>query len=385
MSRVHVVLVPGFFGFANLGDLAYFGHVHAYLGTTYAARGWEPVLHVVRTPPTASLPKRAARVVEVIASEAADDAPIHLVGHSSGGLDCRLLLAPGVVLPTPHDVEPIAARVTGLVSVSAPHRGTPAAAFFTSRMGGQLLDLLSLGTMHALRLGRSPLKLLLALGTAYARLDDFAFNSRLLDQLFRDLLEDFTPERRETITRFLREMRDDHGLLTQLTPEAMETFNATTRERPGVRVGSVATRATPPRLETWFGAGFDPTAHLLHVIYRALHAVAADPATRLPALAPAAVATLRAAYGSLPDPTDSDGVVPTLSQVHGELLLATIGDHLDVIGHYGDAATDPPHVDWLVTGSGFDQARFETVWTTVVEYLTGARPASGARSAESPP
>jgi hypothetical protein len=54
MSRVHVVLVPGFFGFANLGDLAYFGHVHAFLSEAYAARHWAPVLHVVRTFPTAS-------------------------------------------------------------------------------------------------------------------------------------------------------------------------------------------------------------------------------------------------------------------------------------------------------------------------------------------
>jgi len=27
----HVVLVPGFFGFANLGDFAYFGHVRELL------------------------------------------------------------------------------------------------------------------------------------------------------------------------------------------------------------------------------------------------------------------------------------------------------------------------------------------------------------------
>src|SRR5207249_3947551 len=58
MTRVHVVLVPGFFGFANLGDLAYFGHVHAFLCDAYTARGLEPVLHVVRTSPTASLPRR---------------------------------------------------------------------------------------------------------------------------------------------------------------------------------------------------------------------------------------------------------------------------------------------------------------------------------------
>jgi hypothetical protein len=68
--------------------------------------------------------------------------------------------------------------------------------------------------------------------------------------------------------------------------------------------------------------------------------------------------------------------VPTLSQVHGDLVHATCGDHLDVIGHFGDASTTPPHVDWLVTGSGFDRARFEATWTAVADYLTGAHPAS---------
>ena len=58
--RVHVALVPGFFGFANLGDLAYFGHVHAFLNGAYRARGIEPVLHVVKTHPTASVVRRTA-------------------------------------------------------------------------------------------------------------------------------------------------------------------------------------------------------------------------------------------------------------------------------------------------------------------------------------
>jgi hypothetical protein len=64
MSRVHVVLVPGFFGFANLGDLAYFGHVHAFLRDAYVARGYEPELHVVRTIPTASLVRRVVRLAD---------------------------------------------------------------------------------------------------------------------------------------------------------------------------------------------------------------------------------------------------------------------------------------------------------------------------------
>jgi hypothetical protein len=34
-----------------------------------------------------------------------------LIGQSSGGLDGRLLTAPGVVLPTTFDAEQLAARV----------------------------------------------------------------------------------------------------------------------------------------------------------------------------------------------------------------------------------------------------------------------------------
>jgi hypothetical protein len=385
MSRVHVVLVPGFFGFANLGDLAYFGHVHAYLGTAYAARGLDPVMHVVRSQPTASLPQRTARLVETLRIEIADDAPIHLVGHSSGGLDCRLLLSPGVVLPTDESSEPVASRVTAVVGVSTPHRGTPVATFFATRLGARLLEVLSVATMAALRFGRLPLSVLLALGGVYARLDDLGANSTLLDQLFTDLLGEFTPERRDAITRFLADVRSDRALLTQLMPEAMEAISATLLDRPGVRYGSVVARADPPTLTSWLAPGLDPTAHVSHLAYRALHAAASDRHARLPALDPATVARLRDAYGTLPDPTDSDGVVPTLAQTHGACLHAARGDHLDVIGHFGDTTRTPPHFDWLVTGSGFDRARFEALWDAVADFLTGARPASAAGSAGSTP
>jgi hypothetical protein len=385
MSRVHVALVPGFFGFANLGDLTYFGHVHAFLQNAYVARGLEPVLHVVHTRPTASLVRRAVRLLDTLVAEAADDAPIHLVGHSSGGLDCRLLVSPGVTLPTATPIEPIAGRVTSVLTVATPHRGTPLASFFANRLGGALLELLSLATMHALRIGRTPLSVLLAIGAAYAKLDDVGPNSVLLDQLFRDLLADFTPERRLAITQFLSDVREDQALLTQIMPDAMETFAATTHDRPGVRYGAVVTRALPPSLRSWTMPGLDPSAHVLHLIYRALHAATRDSDARLPALAPDAVQRLRAAYETLPDPTDNDGVVPTLSQIYGDLVCATAGDHLDVIGHFGDRTVVPPHFDWLVTGSGFDHERFHATWSAAADYLTEARPASGAGSAGSPP
>ena len=69
MRAVHdVYLVPGFFGFANLGKLTYFGHIRPLLVQGAAARGITARVHVVKTNPTASLTKRAARVAETVLS-----------------------------------------------------------------------------------------------------------------------------------------------------------------------------------------------------------------------------------------------------------------------------------------------------------------------------
>ena len=97
-TRQHVLLVPGFFGFANLGDFAYFAHVRDYFATHMRRRGIAGDVRVVQTYPTASLPRRATRVLETMAelSDGSDDV-VHVIGHSSGGLDVRLkrLLAQG--------------------------------------------------------------------------------------------------------------------------------------------------------------------------------------------------------------------------------------------------------------------------------------------------
>ena len=77
--------------------------------------------------------------------------PVHLVGHSTGGLDARLLTAPGVVLPGDREAAEVAPQVRSLVTVATPHHGTPLAGFFTSLMGRQLLRALSLATIYALR------------------------------------------------------------------------------------------------------------------------------------------------------------------------------------------------------------------------------------------
>ena len=62
-----IYLIPGFFGFTNLGRFRYFTHVDRFLRERCAERGIDARVHVVPTHPTASLPKRAALVVETLA------------------------------------------------------------------------------------------------------------------------------------------------------------------------------------------------------------------------------------------------------------------------------------------------------------------------------
>jgi mannose-1-phosphate guanylyltransferase len=73
---------------------------------------------------------------------------------------------------------------------------------------------------------------------------------------------------------------------------------------------------------------------------------------------PEVARALRHAYGATPSAAANDGIVPTRSQAWGRVIHAAVADHLDVLGHFRDASHDPPHVDWLVTGSGFNRARF---------------------------
>ena len=382
----HVYLVPGFLGFANLGQIAYFGHVRRLLATRLAAVGLDVHIHIVHTPPTASLPRRAARIAETIAATAQDDdGPLHLIGHSSGGLDARLFTAPEVGLPTSLDVEGLAARVQSVVTIATPHHGTPLASFFTTLRGQQLLQLLSLLTIYTLHFGHLPLAGLLWMGSRFVRLGDLVADSEILDELFGRLLEDFTAARRRSVRAMLRDVVHDQALMLQLTPEAMEVFNASVLARPGVRYGAVVTQATRPSLCSTIAVGVDPAAQVTHALYGVLYQLAAATPRHLsPRLAPEVARALRHAYGTTPCAAANDGIVPTRSQAWGRVVHSAIADHLDVIGHFRDASHDPPHVDWLVTGSGFDRARFEALWSDVTRFLTAGADATEVPASAAP-
>jgi triacylglycerol lipase len=368
----HIILIPGFFAFADLGDLRYFHGVSETLRQAFAELRLEFDITEIDTLPTASVRGRAAKVLEAIAAVAGrDDGPVHLIGHSTGGLDARVAVTPHASLSTAiefHDFD----RVKSLVTIATPHYGTPLASFFGSLMGQPLLKTLASSAIVGLERGKLPFDSLLKLGGMLARLDDWlGFKRTFVDQLYEQLWDNFTDDRRQAVIRFLQAVSEDRALLVQLTPDSLDLFNATTADPDRIRYGSVITRARSPSLRVPFEHQLDPYAQALYLVFSMVWLITSRADSRyMPKLSVAQERALVSGYGALPKLSDNDGMAPTLSQVWGEVIHVAQADHLDVVGQYGDSIAAGIHADWLPSASGFDAPRFAALWRDVARFIT---------------
>jgi triacylglycerol lipase len=368
----HVVLVPGFFGFGALGRLSYFAGVSEALTAEFTRRGLRVDIVEVPTLPTASIRHRAAQVLETLARVTrSDEGPLHVIAHSTGGLDARLAIAPTASLPTSVNFT-LYDRIRTLVTISTPHFGTPLASFFGSAMGYPLLRVVASLSISALEEGKLPLAAALRLGKLVSKLDDWlGFHRTVTDELYANLFEDFTDDRRKEVIAFLEGVSHDQSLVFQLTPAGCDLLNACTADPSGVRYGCVVTRGRRPSASTFIGHGANPYTQYFHALYAILHRIAGFGNGRFfPKPVNAQRPPLERAYGMIPSHRESDGIVPTLSQVWGEVIHATHADHLDVIGHFGGRRLDRIDSDWLPSASGFDEAAFVALWRSVAEFVT---------------
>lgn len=377
----HIILIPGFFAFGeSLGELRYFAGVSEQLKQAFDDMGLSCTVTEVTTLPTASVARRAAAVYDTIAEVAGgDDGPVHLIGHSTGGLDARLAMSPAASLPTDTEFDAFH-RVRSLVTISTPHFGTTLAAFFASLAGKPLLRLAALSTIRALDQGRMPLQGAVKLGGMLTRFDDrFGLNDTVLDQLYDQLLSDFTRERREALQRFLDDVSTNQDLVFQLTPSGMNLFNAATAMHEHTRYGCALTRAAPPHLQDVAKHKHNVYAQVLHGLFGTMWWLASRSREEdLAALTERQRWAIEEGYGELPDTRANDGIVPTLSQVFGEVIHCADADHLDVVGHYGADSPDRVMADWLPSQDTFGADQFRALWHDVAAFIY--REAVGMRS-----
>jgi triacylglycerol lipase len=380
MQPINIVLVPGFFGFGRLGDISYFAGVRASLKLALERHGLEANIVEVVTPPTASIRRRAARVLEALATVEQLPGNIHVVGHSTGGLDARLAIAETASLPTEAKFRE-RGRLRSVVSISCPHYGTNVSTFFTRPLGRALFRLSARYLAFMLQGGRLPLKILLRLGYVVVRLRDPRKRHRgTFDQLYERLLNDLSEERRAELVDFLRQIAAEQALLFQLTPAGCDLLNACTLDPP-VAYASVVTCAAPPRFRTLLRSVTNLYTQLMYPVYWLLYRLSREKTDELRAqFSESQLLQLDTGLGRAAHGDDTDGVVPVLSQVWGTVLHVARGDHLDVVGQYGALGEETWGGDWLPSGSGFDSAAFEALWSDVAAFIAAQSERASAAS-----
>ncbi|HQY60872.1 MAG TPA: hypothetical protein PK141_05730 [Polyangiaceae bacterium] len=377
-------LSPGMFGFGQLGGFGYFAHLREALRARFVELGHEAVVHVVDVPPTASIRRRAARLTEAVAESAQEGDAVHLVGHSTGGLDARLAASPSARLLVDARARGWLHSLRSVTTLNTPHYGTPLASFFATKSGQQMLYAVSAFTFVALTLSAPPLTLASALVLAVGRVDQaVGVELRVLERLTERLLGVLEPARSREVRAYLDAIQADQGAVIQLTPEAMDLFQAGVEDRPGVRYQCAVAAAPAPEA---FGVArhlLSPWRLVSHGLFTTLYGLTARFDDRYPCAAPAltleAERQLVSALGRLPGVRSNDGVVPVLSQIWGELVWAGAADHLDVLGHFRGPTRGERgqggHSDWLACGAEFDERAFRGLVAAVVAGML--RPADG--------
>jgi hypothetical protein len=378
--RQHVYFSPGMFGFGQLGSYNYFAHVQRELGLRFTAAGHELVPHVIEDLPTASVRRRATRLANVVAQTSADGAAIHLLGHSTGGLDARLVASPARCGATDETLDWLP-RLRSVTTMNTPHFGTPLASFFTTSNGQRILAALSVLTVAGLSLGSKPLAATsVLLGFLRGADASVPFKLRVLDRSIESVVGMIDDALSPEVRTFLTAIQDDQGSMLQLSPESMDLVAAGFEDRPGVLYQSTASMAPSPKPRRWLETLGHPTRALSLSLFFGLHRLTADHDERYPCAAMRGTAPwssdlnevhLAAALSSLTPLDANDGVVPIRSQVWGTLVWAGLADHLDVLGHFRDDR-DPEtvapalrHCDWLTSGSQFDRPRFSSLMDAV--------------------
>ena len=282
MAKRLVFLVPGFFGFSSVGAVNYFDDVERSLGAALRRRGVEASIVRCATQPTASIPRRADVLRrQVIRNGGLQAQELHFVGHSTGGLDVRMLLTPDVKIASGDSEARIARLTRTAISVATPHHGTPLANHFVTVQGQTLLLVLS--ALATSGQGRGAILAAAKAIALVARLDDWLGRTEgPLDRIAESLLRKLRFDRRDPAWKYLGEIERDQGAVLQLTPEGIDLFDAAVADSKGIDYGCVVAGVPKPREAFKPMELLDPEYVVLRALFRLLHVLTAQPHPRYP-------------------------------------------------------------------------------------------------------
>jgi triacylglycerol lipase len=373
-----VILVPGFFGFGSFGrkrrpHIVYFDHVIKAMVAARPELGGR--IHVHEPPPMGSLEARVRTLQDAVLQrlggallrgETRGRVPrIHLVGHSTGGVDARLLANPRYRF---HG-EDRALRTRLLhhlgtvVTLSAPQHGTPIAKSFMRGLPRLVLEGMSIATIMA-NAGRVTQRLgLPGIGLAYTLFQAVRPRPDVNGPVV-ELLTGMDEETARQIERFRGMVMSDTRILRDLAPERMAALNQRLGEH-GAPLVEIVTVAPSP---SWTRGGLHSLDR--RAVYALCHAGTArsdfHPRSfpRGPWIAARAPGTERERVEDAP--RANDGIVPASSQtLTGRAARIVLADHLDVVGHFEGR--------WNTTlfksGAGFGRREFAELWRFVAEAL----------------
>ena len=380
-SNHHVALIPGFLGFSKLADFSYFADtVGAAIVEALAKRVPERrvSVHAFETVPAGSLRERQAALIKQLKTVRAQypQAQLHLVGHSTGGLDAELLLRTAQAgAPYDDETQDIRRAIRSVTTIASPLAGTslarsPLARFFAI---DSLRDVLE--APFDLLLFQGPSALLGGLSRVLALFLDDASARAISDALLHS---------GNAGVSYVLSLVLQRALISELAPDKVEKLlNATSEDGtlPAIRRARFVTiarrEAQPTAASLLFRYLYDNTAR----------EASADPDVMLAvhALQQRAERPDFPIIGVLPLPKldihANDGIVDTARQIfastgstiarevqHVEALV--VADHIDVVGYF--PGKDGHDNGFLSSGSNFRTPQLEQLYAAVADVIAEA-------------
>jgi len=370
-----VVMAPGFLGFARFGGFYYFADrvVAVVRGLLEDALGRTVPVVPCMTLPTHSLLQRQRFLLdhlETLCTERlAGVERIHLIGHSTGGVDVQLLASTPRLdgKPWSQREEHVRARIASVVTISAPHHGTGLAESRLAAFAASPLRhpeaILPLARTLLNLVALVPREMAAAVGMSVARPNDvLRFLLQVLEH--RELIGDLRPRHMEAVRR-----RVEPDPRIPLTCFVTGTVPRDDGDRPSDPFFADLWAMTAAGGEAHGSAPVSACRRLLEeALAQRPELVVASPTSHVPTQV---------------DDGLNDGIVNSARQVVAaapeQLGGIVIADHADVLGHYDrrDALMDgrPLNAGLFHSGAGFGDDEFFALYRRVAAAIARAVPA----------